>query len=231
MIPSLTKLLATSAGKVAVGVVVATTSVGAAAAAGAEIPFVTQTEQSAEIGDDDQSEELVEEPAPEEEPAAEPVEEPEEEPVDESEEEFRDESEEEPAPEEESAGDEAEDAESDEPTHGDVVSGFVHETELEGCWKGQATAAVARGDIEPDETGAIDPAAVDEYLGGLDKCGGDYGVDDEEVDAADLDEDEGQESPDDGDDEDGDDEDRGKPDHAGQRGSERSQGKAKGHDK
>ena len=282
MIPSFTSLISTIAGKVAVGLVVASTSVGAAAAAGADVPFVSSSPSPA-VADEpvaEPADELVEEPV--EEPAAELAVVAAEEPAD---------GEADDAVESEAVGerpenhgavvsgfvhetelegcekgqataavarglldpesetfeddlatyladlgkclDTDEDTESDEmdemaieeeaePNHGAVVSGFVHETELEGCQKGQATAAVARGDIAPGEDGTIDPVAVDEYLAGLDKCGDDDG----ESDGDDL----SVESTDDDADDDGDD-DKGKPDHAGQRGAERSQGKAKGPNK
>lgn len=262
MIPSLTSLLSTVAGKVAAGVVVATTSVGAAAAAGAPVPLLTPPEDRPPV-------EVVGEPAPDEpaadeegllaaavgEPAVDeepPTDEPEDpnhgevvsdfvasaeamglegcekgqataavargdldpsDPdfeaelathLDESGKCLDDESDEDPI-EDESA----------EPTHGDVVSGFVHETELEGCLKGQATAAVARGDVEPDGDGAIDHAAIDAYLAESDACANDEGDADSEGDpevseseASDVDEDVRPENA-------GPPPHAGKPDHAG----------------
>ena len=148
MIPSFTALLSSVVGKVTVGVVVATTSVGAAAAAGAQIPFVPQDRPPVEEST------VVDEPAVGVQPAAD-----------------------EPAaqlPAEATLGEEATDevddaAEGDpaDPTHGEIVSTFTQTTDLEGCEKGQATAAVARGDVVPGEDGTV---AEDELAPYLEKC-------------------------------------------------------------
>ncbi|MGH3441777.1 MAG: hypothetical protein ACRDUY_06985 [Nitriliruptorales bacterium] len=59
-----------------------------------------------------------------------------------------------------------------EPSHSEVVSTFARETELEGCERGQAVAAVARGDASPEEAEAGDYS---------DPCDNGDGDDDTEV--------------------------------------------------
>ena len=63
----------------------------------------------------------------------------------------------------------------DDPNHGEIVSTFTRETELTGCEKGQATAAVARGDVDPTADDLDDLLAP--YL---ERC--DRGDDDDEAD-------------------------------------------------
>lgn len=223
MIPSITSLLSSLAGKIGVGLVVATTSVGAAAAAGAEVPFVSSPtdeivapateDETTEDTTDDWTEESTEETT--------------EDWIEGTTEESTEETAEDVTTEEETTEETTEDAATEEETteetdvlnHGAVVSGFVASTELEGCEKGQATAAVARGDIEPNEDGTIDPALVDAYLADLGRC-----LDDETEDETTEDESTEDESTDEADETDETDDDsaqeRGRPDHAGQRGAE-----------
>ena len=61
---------------------------------------------------------------------------------------------------------------SPDPTHGEIVSTFTRSTELEGCEKGQATAAVARGDVVPADDGTVDEGDLAPYL---EKCLSDDG--------------------------------------------------------
>lgn len=204
MIPSLTTLLSTAAGKIAIGVVVATTSVGAAAAAGAEVPFVSApSEVAVTVEDTGEVDGSADAQAPADGPAEDSLATGEsavqalELPAGVDDDDV-----------EEDAAVEGEDGERPE-NHGAVVSGFVHETELEGCEKGQATAAVARGDIEPGEDGSIDPAAVDAYLAESGKCLDDE-VDDDEVEEASAETERSTGKPDHAG--------KGKPDHAGKGG-------------
>ncbi|MAT06090.1 MAG: hypothetical protein CL424_13710 [Acidimicrobiaceae bacterium] len=75
--------------------------------------------------------------------------------------------------------DEDEDESSDEVNHGAVVSEFTETTELTGCEKGQATAAVARGDVDPSaESFEADLAPFLERCSGDDDAAGDAGDDD-----------------------------------------------------
>jgi len=171
MIPSLTALLSSVAGKVALGVVVATTSVGAAAAAGAEIPFVPQerppVEESTAVEEPTVAAVAVEEQDADQAAAALQVEEPA------------------VAEEESDEVDEVAEDTSPDPTHGEIVSTFTRSTELEGCEKGQATAAVARGDVVPAEDGTV---AEDDLAPYLEKCLTDDGDEPETDDAEETEE-------------------------------------------
>ena len=158
MIPTLTALLQTITGKVVLGLTVATASVGAAAA-GVPVPIVQELVPGAEHAavsegrpadttSDDNSEPDAEADGSEPEaPAA--------------------------AATAVGAGaavvgDEAEEGAADEPNHGEVVSEFATTTELEGCERGQAVSAVARGELDP-QTDTFD-ADLTTYLDELDKC-------------------------------------------------------------
>ncbi|MFP5486980.1 MAG: hypothetical protein ACLGHQ_01560 [Acidimicrobiia bacterium] len=80
---------------------------------------------------------------------------------------------------EEPAGDDGVDGETEDPNHGEVVSQFATTTELEGCVRGQAVAAVARGDVEPGPDGTIDEAAVEAFVTESGKCADETELEDE----------------------------------------------------
>lgn len=140
MIPLFTTLARSLTGKVALGLAVATLGVGAVAAAGAELPTLTPVDAADESGEP--SDEMLDEGGDgqtgdatnnERSDAATPDE--------------TEEQEDAPAGDEATPVDESEDG--PDPTHGAVVSEFTQGTDLHGCEKGQATAAVARGDVDP----------------------------------------------------------------------------------
>jgi hypothetical protein len=135
MTPTLSTLTKTVVGKTLTGLVVVSMSVGAAAAAGADVPILTSpdddgTEETASAADtsvvgDDIAENVDE------------------------------------------GSDVGEGSEGEHPdNHGAVVSEFTRSTDLEGCAKGQATAAVARGDVDP-----LADSFADDLAPFLDKCG------------------------------------------------------------
>ena len=151
MIPVFATLAKSLTGKVALGVAVATLGVGAAAAAGAEMPTLTSAGAAEET--DEPSEELLDADIGEE-PGGDQV---------------GDETENTESEDTESEDTESEDTESEDTeefTHGAVVSEFTQGTELVGCEKGQATAAVARGDVDPSS-----PTLTDDLAPYLAKCG------------------------------------------------------------
>lgn len=181
MMPTLATLLKTVAGKVVIGLTVVTMGVGAAAATGADVPVL----MTAEAPDEDSSEEeSSEEESSEEESSEEESSEEES-----SEEESREESIEKASAEEEPGEDEPGEG----PNHGTIVSEFTQGIDLTGCEKGQATAAVARGDVDPT---ALDDAELSEALDPfIAKCDrGDDGDDSDE----DADEDNDEDSDDEG---------------------------------
>ena len=137
MIPLFTTLAKSVTGKIVLGLTVATMGVGAAAAAGTEMPSLTNAEAAAEESGEQTAEESGEQTA--------------------------EESGEQTA---EESGESSEESNA-EPTHGDVVSAFTQETDLVGCEKGQATAAVARGDVDPSS-----PTLTDELAPYLATCVG-----------------------------------------------------------
>ena len=175
MIPVFTMLAKSLTGKVALGVAVTTLGVGAAAAAGAEMPTLSsagaaeETDESteelsgADVGAEFEDEQGNAESKDDEQGDAESKD---------------DESENDESENDESENDESENDE--ESTHGAVVSEFTQGTELVGCEKGQATAAVARGDVDPSS-----PTLTDDLAPYLAKCGesGDDPEDDESDDA------------------------------------------------
>ena len=128
MIPLFTTLAKSVTGKIVIGLTVATMGVGAAAAAGTELPSLTNAEAAAEESGEQTAEESGEQT-------------------------------------EEQSGESSEESNA-EPTHGDVVSAFTQETDLVGCEKGQATAAVARSDVDPSS-----PTLTDELAPYLATCG------------------------------------------------------------
>ena len=191
-----TALLKTLSGKTVVALLVVMSGVGAAAAAGADVPLVTSLATSPTHSTNDE---------PAEEPAEEPAD------GDTSDEgvsgvvvdasalklgsdDDDDDDENQSDDEDQSDGDDQGDdgagveqldseagdvgdeiGEGDHPdNHGEVVSTFTRDNplELEGCEKGQATAAVARGDVDPESD-----TIKDDLTPYLAKCG--HGGDDE----------------------------------------------------
>ena len=205
----LTALLKTVVGKSIVGLFVVTSSVGVAAAAGADVPLLrsasvwpTHDDHEGEPGDDEAGEEESE--APEDGEADDPDDQ------DDAEQSGDEQSDEGESDQDEPDGDDGEaallsavaaetpvddDPEEDPANeHGQTVSEFARENplDLEGCAKGQATAAIARGDVDPSRYVDDDGVVVDEdgFRSDLsdhshnDKC--DFGLAGEEpVEAAD----------------------------------------------
>ena len=172
-----TRLFQTVVGKTIAGVVVVTVGVGAAAAGGADVPLLRtasadEVDESDDESDDDESDDGDLETAGE-------LDGPDDDDDDEGD-----------VPHDEDGGDGAGDDgvaasasadTDDEPNHGEVVSTFTQSTELTGCEKGQATAAVARGDVDPSADGLEEALAP--YL---ERCARD-GDDEAGVDEADPD--------------------------------------------
>ena len=177
-----TRWFQTVVGKTIAGVVVVMVGVGAAAAGGAEVPLLTtaSADESGDVADeeaeddgDDQVDEKQGDDASDQDGS----------PAGDDAADGSDEAEEAEEAEELAEVDEVaspDEASSGEETHGDVVSEFTRTTDLVGCEKGQATAAVARRDVDPSA------ADLDEQLAPyLERCDGDG--DDVQVDERDAD--------------------------------------------
>jgi hypothetical protein len=172
MIPLFTTLAKSVTGKIVIGLTVATMGVGAAAAAGTELPSLTNAEAAAEESGEQTAEESGEQTA--EESGEQTAEESGEQTEEQSDEQTAEESGEQT----EEQSDESSEESIAEPTHGDVVSAFTQETDLVGCEKGQATAAVARGDVDPSS-----PTLTDELAPYLATCG-EAGADEDDAEEA-----------------------------------------------
>ena len=161
-----TRLFQTVVGKTIAGVVVVTVGVGAAAAGGADVPLLRSAvaDESDEVDETGEDEIEVGEPGD-----GEPVDGDSEdgEPGDGESEQGEDAGEPADGQDEADENDDEDDGDDDgvddgdelasasvenddvDPNHGEIVSTFTQTTQLTGCEKGQATAAVARGEVDP----------------------------------------------------------------------------------
>ena len=184
MIPTLAAFLHTITGKVAIGVTVATASVGAAAA-GAPVPIVQELvpgHENSAVGSPDEDENEEDELAATVDRSGDEGDENngDEGDANDGGEGDDDESSAElvaAAQELDEGGDEVE--EGDDANHGEIVSTFATTTELEGCERGQAVSAVARGILDP-ESPEFD-AELTAYVDGLDDLGKCQNTDEDEA--------------------------------------------------
>jgi len=170
-----TRLFQTVVGKTIIGVVVVTVGVGAAAAGGADVPLLTSAsaDEVVEPDDDEDSDDEDSDDESSDDDFAEQAGrdggdgDEGDDPQDDGDDADDDDADGDDADGDDADGDDADgdDADGDgagasasvdtddEPNHGEVVSTFTQSTELTGCEKGQATAAVARGDVDPAADG------------------------------------------------------------------------------
>ncbi|MCB0965761.1 MAG: hypothetical protein KDB37_02905 [Ilumatobacter sp.] len=170
---SATHLLRTAVGKTVVALLVVTGGVGAAAAARDDLPMLSAADEVDEPAEDVEPEDV--------------------EPADDQNDDDQDDGDQDDENDDHDGDDDQDDgegseepasleltAESDEePNHGEVVSTFVHETELTGCEKGQATAAVARGDVDPTDADTDLDEALAPFVEKCSKGDGDLDAEDD----------------------------------------------------